>query len=156
MDSDQAEVYTFEWMRNNFWMMTLIQLALFGVVESVIAVVAAIALAGLIYTFFVQRREEFGILHAMGCGRWWLVLRTAKETVSVVGAAWLLGAVICGIGLVYIQTCLFAPKGLSLDFFNPMPWLFTLPIPLAVVAASTGMIARMLSRLDPVSIVERR
>jgi ABC-type lipoprotein release transport system permease subunit len=156
IDSDQTEVYTFEWMRNNFRMITLILLALFGVVESVIAVVAAIALAGLSYTFFVQRREEFGILHAMGCSRWWLVLRTAKETVSIVGVAWLLGAVICGIGLIYMQTSLFAPKGLSLDFFNPAPWLFTLPIPLAVVAASTGMIARMLSRLDSVSVIERR
>ncbi len=156
MDSDRTEVYTFEWMRNNFRMITLILLALFGVVESIIAVVAAIALAGLSYTFFVQRREEFGILHAMGCSRWWLVLRTAKETVSVVGVAWLLGAVICGIGLIYMQTCLFAPKGLSLDFFSPAPWLFTLPIPLAVVAVSTGMIARMLSRLDPVSVIEKR
>jgi len=55
-----------------------------------------------------------------------------------------------------MQTHLYAPKGLSLDFFNPAPWLFTLPIPLAVVAASTGMIARTLSRLDPVSIIEKR
>jgi len=84
------------------------------------------------------------------------VLRTAKETVSVVGVAWLLGAVICGIGLVYVQNCLFAPKGLSLDHFDPAPWLFTLPIPLTVVAASTGMIARMLSKLDPVSVIEKR
>ncbi len=156
MDSDRTDVYTFEWMQNNFRMMTLILLALFGVVESVMAIVAAIALAGLSYTFFVQRREEFGILHAMGCSRWWLVLRTAKETVSVVGVAWLLGAVICGIGLVYVQTCLFAPKGLSLDFFNPAPWLFTLPIPIAVLAVTTGTIARTLAKLDPVSIIERR
>jgi len=39
---------------------------------------------------------------------------------------------------------------------NPTPWLFTLPIPLVVVAASTSTIARMLSKLDPVSIIERR
>ncbi len=156
MDTDLTEVYTFEWMQNNYRLMTLILLALFGAVESVVAVVAAIALAGLSYTFFAQRREEFGILHAMGWGRWWLALRTAKETVSVVGVAWLLSAVTCAIGLVIIQTRLYAPKGLSLDFFNPAPWLFTLPIPLAVVAASMGMIARMLTRLDSVSIIERR
>jgi hypothetical protein len=43
-----------------------------------------------------------------------------------------------------------------MDLFNLGPWLFTLPIPLTVLAASTGTIARMLSKLDPVSIIERR
>jgi hypothetical protein len=42
------------------------------------------------------------------------------------------------------------------DFLNPAPWLFTLPMPLAVVAVSTGLVAWTLSRLDPVSIIERR
>ncbi len=46
-------------------------------------------------------------------------------------------------------------KGLSLNF-DPIPWLFTLPIPLTIVVASTGTVARMLSRLDPISIIERR
>jgi hypothetical protein len=34
--------------------------------------------------------------------------------------------------------------------------MFTLPIPIAVVAASVATIAWMLSKLDPVAIVERR
>jgi ABC-type antimicrobial peptide transport system permease subunit len=128
----------------------------FAVVESVIAIVAAIALAVLSYTFFAQRREEFGILHAMGHSRRWLVLRTVGEAVSVVAVAWLIGAAVCGVGLVYMQANVYAPKGLTLDFFNPAPWLFTLPMPLAVVAVSAGLVAWMLARLDPVSIIERR
>jgi len=135
---------------------SLILLLLFGIVESIIAVVAAVALAVLSYTFFTQRREEFGILHAMGCRRLWLVLRTAGETTSVVIVAWLIGAAVCMAGLAYLQVGLYAPKGLTLNFFNPAPWLFTLPTPLAVVAVSTGLVAWMLSRLDPVSIIERR
>lgn len=131
-------------------------LLLFAAVESVVAVVAAIALTVLSYTFITERREEFGILHAMGWGRRWLVLRTAGETASAVAVAWLIGAALCGVGLIYMQMSLYAPKGLSLDFFNPAPWLFTLPIPLAVVAASAGTIAWMFSKLDPVSIIERR
>jgi hypothetical protein len=55
-----------------------------------------------------------------------------------------------------VQFGLYAPRGLSLNFFNPMPWLFTLPIPVAVIAASGGLVARMLRRLDPVSVIERR
>jgi hypothetical protein len=44
----------------------------------------------------------------------------------------------------------------GLNFFNPTPWLFTLPIPVAVLAASAGTIGWTLSRLDPVAIIERR
>jgi hypothetical protein len=60
------------------------------------------------------------------------------------------------VGLICAQVSVYGPRGLSLDFLNPVPWLFTLPIPLVVVIAGTGTISRMLSRLDPVSIIERR
>ncbi len=128
----------------------------FAVVGCVTAIVAAIAMATLNYIFFAQRREEFGILHAVGRSRLWLVLRTMKETGSVITVAWLAGAAICCIALVCFQTLVFAPKGLSLNFFNPAPWVLTFPIPLAVVAVGTATIARMLSKLDPVAIIERR
>jgi hypothetical protein len=128
----------------------------FSVVGCVTAIVAALAMATLNYIFFAQRREEFGILHAVGRSRLWLTLRTMKETGSVVTAAWLAGAAICCIGLICFQALVFAPKGLSLNFFSPVPWLLTFPIPLAVVAVGTGTIARTLRRLDPVAVVERR
>jgi putative ABC transport system permease protein/lipoprotein-releasing system permease protein len=131
-------------------------LLVFAMIEGIIAVVAAIALAVLNYIFFSQRREEFGILYAIGHGRPWLVLRTVGETVSVVIVAWLIGAAVCVAGLVLSQVGIYAPKGLGLNFFNAGPWLFTLPIPLAVVAASVATIVRVLSKLDPVSIIERR
>jgi predicted lysophospholipase L1 biosynthesis ABC-type transport system permease subunit len=113
-------------------------------------------MATLNYIFFAQRREEFGILHAVGCSRLWLILRTMKETGIVITIAWLAGAVICCIGLVCFQALVYVPKGLSLNFFNPVPWMLTFPIPLAVVAVGTGTIARMLRNLDPVAVIERR
>jgi len=129
---------------------------LFAAVEGIIAVVTTMALAALNYIFFTQRRDEFGILHAVGRSRPWLVFRTTKETASVVTVAWLIGAVVCVVSLLYAQANVYAPKGLSLNFANLTPWMFTLPIPVAVVAAGVGTIAWMLSKLDPVSIVERR
>jgi hypothetical protein len=44
----------------------------------------------------------------------------------------------------------------TFNVLSPAPWAFTLPMPLAVVAVSTGLVVRMLRRLDPVSVVERR
>jgi len=156
LHSDLVEVRTFDWLRRMFPLLGLLLLGVFGVVESLIAVVAAVAMAVLSYVFFVQRRDEFGILHAIGRSQPWLVMRTVGETVSVVTLAWLIGAAMCGAGLAYMQTALYAPRGLALDFLNPTPWLFTLPMPLAVVVVSGGLVARMLSRLDPVSVIERR
>jgi ABC-type antimicrobial peptide transport system permease subunit len=128
----------------------------FALLECMIAVVAAVALATLNHIFFDQRREEFGILNAVGYSRRWLVLRTVKETSSAVGVAWIVGATLCGIGLFGMQCLVYGPRGLTLDFFAPTPWLLTLPIPLAVILASVGTVAWMLSRLDPVAVVERR
>ena len=131
-------------------------LLLFAAVESIIAIVAAIALAALNYIFFTQRRDEFGILHSVGRGRPWLVLRTTKETTGVVLVAWLIGATMCVAILLYAQMAVFAPKGLNLNLLDLTPWMFTLPIPIAVVTASVATIAWMLRKLDPVAVVERR
>jgi ABC-type antimicrobial peptide transport system permease subunit len=156
VQSELVEALTFKWMKTNYRLIALISLAVFGVVEIIIALVAAMALAVLSYTFFAQRQEEFGILHAIGRSRPWLVLRTVRETASTVAVAWLASAVLCGIGLAGMQLGLYAPRGLRLNFLNPAPWLFTLPIPLAVIAASGGLVTRMLRKLDPVTVIEKR
>lgn len=156
VNPELVEAYTFEWMRMNYRLLALLFLAVFGIVEVIIAAVAALALAVLSYVFFAQRRQEFGVLHAIGHSRPWLVLRTVRETASTIGVAWLSAAVICGLALVGVQLGLYAPRGLSLNFFNPVPWLFTLPIPVAVIAASGGLVTRMLRKLDPVAVIERR
>jgi ABC-type antimicrobial peptide transport system permease subunit len=131
-------------------------LLIFALLEYMIAAVAAIALATLNYIFFTQRREEFGILNAIGRGRRWLVLRTMKETGGILGIAWIVGAVVCGVGLLAAQNLVYSPRSLTIDLFNLTPWLLTMSLPLTVVLISTGTIAWMLSRLDSVSIVERR
>jgi hypothetical protein len=154
--SSQTAVLTYEASLRRHQQGTWRMFLQFAVVESVIAVVAAIALSVLSYIYFSQRREEFGTLHAIGHSLQWLVRRTVGETVTVVAVAWLIGAAVCLAGLVYMQADMYATKGLTLNLFNPVPWLFTMPMPLAVVAISAGLVAWMLSRLDPVSIIERR
>jgi ABC-type lipoprotein release transport system permease subunit len=132
------------------------QILTIALLESVIAIVAATALAVLNYISVSERQAEFGVLHALGYGRLRLVWRTVRETLFTTGVAWGLSAVLFLIGLLYLQYGVFKPLGLRLDFFNPTPWLFTLPIPVAVLAVTTGTTARTLSKLDPVSIIERR
>ncbi|MBN2391822.1 MAG: ABC transporter permease [Anaerolineae bacterium] len=154
--AEQTAVQTFDRMQTEYRIATWIILVLFGIIEGVIAIVAAVALAILSTIFFIQRREEFGVLHAIGHRRRWLVLRSTRESASVVAVAWLLGAVLCGIGLIAMQVGIFAPKGMTFNLLNPAPWVFTLPMPIAVVTVSTGLIAWMLFRLDPIAVIERR
>ena len=75
---------------------------------------------------------------------------------SITTVAWLIGIAICAVGLFYGQAALYTPLGTSLDWTNLTPWLFTLPLPVAVIAAGVGTIAWTLSRLDPVAVIERR
>jgi len=156
VDSTQTRIITHGIEEREYREMTTSLVLTLTLLECMIAAVAAIALATLNHIFFTQRREEFGILNAIGRSRRWLVLRTMKETGSVVGVAWAVGAVLCGIGLLGMQSLVYAPRGLTLDFFSLAPWLLTMPLPLAVALASAGTIAWMLSKLDPVSIIERR
>jgi putative ABC transport system permease protein len=118
--------------------------------------VAAVALATLNYIFVLQRKEEFGVLHAIGRSRRWLVSRLIGETGSVAGMGWMAGVAVCGAGLIGLQVLFYAPRGLNLSIFNLIPWLFTMPLPVSMVLASAVTVARTLSRLDPVSVVERR
>jgi hypothetical protein len=156
VDSTQTRIITYADREREHKEMTTSTILTFAALECMIAAVAAIALATLNHIFFTQRKEEFGILNAVGRSRLWLVWRTMKETGSVVGVAWVVGAVLCGIGLLGMQSLVYGPRGLTLDFFSLVPWLLTIPLPIAVILASTGTIARMLHKLDPVAVVERR
>ena len=156
IDPAQTRVTTYAMEEREYKEMTTATVLTFAALECMIAAVAAVALATLNHIFFTQRQEEFGILNAVGRSRPWLVWRTMKETGSVVGVAWVVGATLCGVGLLGMQNLVYGPRGLTLDFFSLAPWLLTLPIPLAVALASVGTIAWMLSRLDPVTVIEGR
>jgi len=118
--------------------------------------VAALALAGLNYIFVTQRQAELGVLSALGQSWLQLVGRIVRETLFTSGAAWLAAVLGGGVILVAMQYSLFVPAGVRFNFFNPLPWLYTLPVPVAVLAVSAGAVGRALSRLDPVALIEGR
>ncbi|MBN2394114.1 MAG: hypothetical protein JXR84_25505 [Anaerolineae bacterium] len=154
--SENVNVTTYATAYRNFKTFTNSMAVTFVLLECMIAAIAVVAMATLNTIFFNQRKDEFGVLNAIGHSRRWLIGRTLKETGSVTALAWLIGATLCGIGLLGMQALLYAPRGLSLDLFSLTPWLFTTPLPLSVVLASTVTISRMLRKLDPVTVIERR
>jgi ABC-type antimicrobial peptide transport system permease subunit len=156
IDSPQVTVETFGSVYRSSRNDTRNMMLLLAIIESIVGAVMALALAVLNNIFVSQRKEEFGTLHAVGHSRAALITRTLRESIGIAGMAWLVGAACCLAFLLSVHTLVYVPKGISLDLANPTPWLFTLPIPVAVVAASAGTIAWALSRLDPVAVIERR
>ncbi len=154
--SDDVLVLTYrqQYARHQEHMRNL--LSTMGLLEVVFTVVTAVALATLNYISVSQRRSELGVLSALGHGNWRLVWRLLRETALTTGAAWGISIALCGVGMLAFQFGVFVPLGLRLNVVNPIPWLFTLPIPVAVLAVTSGTVARTLSKLDPVSIIERR
>ena len=85
-----------------------------------------------------------------------MLRRVVRESLFTTSAAWLIGLLGCGAIMAYLQYGLYVPSGLRIDFFSPTPWLFTLPVPAAVLIVSAGAVAWALWRLDPVAIIERK
>jgi ABC-type lipoprotein release transport system permease subunit len=127
-----------------------------SLVESIVALVAALALTGLNYVFVTQRRSELGVLSALGISRLRLVRRIVRETLFTTGTAWLVTVLGCAVILLGLQYGFYIPSGLKLNLFNLTPWFYTLPVPAAVLAVSAGVVVWTLSRLDPVAVIERR
>lgn len=127
-----------------------------AMIEVIIAVAAAVGLVVLNYIYSGQRQSEFGILYALGYGRRQLVSRLARETSFMTAVAWILSAVGVLITMLTMRYGIYEPRGLSFNFFNLTPWLYTLPIPLVVFIFTVGSTARTLSKLDPISIIERK
>jgi hypothetical protein len=128
----------------------------FSLIEVVFTLVTAVALAILNQITVSQRRSELGVLGALGRGTWNLVGRVLRETALATGVAWVLGAVLCLIAMLAFQAVMFAPLGLKANLTNPIPWFYTLPTPAVVLLVTGFTVARTLSKLDPVSIIERR
>jgi ABC-type antimicrobial peptide transport system permease subunit len=127
-----------------------------ALLEVVLGLVAALALAVLNYIFTSQRQAEFGVLHALGYSRMRLVGRVFGETAFTTIASWGLSAILTLLILLFMRFAVFDPRGLTFNLFNITPWLYTLPIPILVLVVTAGSTARTLSKIDPISIIERR
>lgn len=127
-----------------------------AVLEIGIVIVAAIGLTVLNYIFTSLRNSELGILNALGYDRYQLVRRAFKETALLVGIAWGISIFIGLGGILIIRFVIYNPLGLTFRMFNIIPWLYTLPIPIAVMVVTTATTVRALSGLDPVTVIEKR
>jgi putative ABC transport system permease protein len=126
------------------------------VLQAIIAIVAALGIAVLNHIYIAQRQAEFGMLHALGYKRSYLVGRVLREYGSITSIAWILSAALTLLVMAYLRFGVYEPIGLSFNLLKLTPWLYTLPIPVVVLLVTAITTARTLSKLDPIEIIERR
>ena len=117
----------------------------------------ALVVALLNNIYLRQRMNEFGLLAAMGYPRRSMMRRVAIEGLVMVVLATMIGAAV-GSGLLWLFAGAYmSPHGLRLRIFDPgILGTAALPVPLMVLLASTVTLLRQLSKLDPISVIERR
>ncbi len=106
--------------------------------------------------FFMQRRNEIGLLAALGYSRGFLIRRSLAESLTPTTVAWALGLVTSVVIYGLLNRFLLADSGVALAPVDLRVIGFTLPIPLAVGLFGAASVVSALRRLDPVQIIERR
>ena len=101
-----------------------------------------------------RRLPELGISHALGHSKKWLIRRLTMETATLASVGWAMGIGLSWLVLYILKVTLFVPQGHDLPIIQ-LSALGLVPLPMAVSGFTFIGVRRILSRLDPVAIVER-
>ena len=130
-------------------------LVLLALIITIVTIAFALVIVVVNRIAFSRRLPEFGILHATGLSKTWLIRRLTMETTTLVSVGWAMGIGLSWLVLHLLKVTLFAPRGHDLNVIAWTPIVFALPIPTTVVGFMLISVRRILSRLDPVAVVER-
>lgn len=103
---------------------------------------------------FLNRKEELGILNAIGYSKREILKRSLIEVLEINGLSYILG-LIFGIGISFIfKKYIFEASGAVGVVFNLEAFIIALYIPLFTALFTIVPINVMISRLDPINMIE--
>lgn len=126
------------------------------IVIFVVVFIVSISISAMFYIVYLNRSEEFGILHAMGHRKSFIRTLILKELTALSIVSWIGGYVFSWGTLTLVNVAFLNSKGQSLYFFTQMGLINTLIIPVMVVICSCVPLLRRLKKWDPISVIERR
>lgn len=127
-----------------------------NVVIGTLVLVITFMMALLMNIYQSQRIQEFGLLQALGYTKRKLLARVIGESVLVVVGGWILG-VLAAFGMLnVVRDAIFFDQAFALDTLDRVAYLYTLPVPLAILIAASYTVFLRFRRFDPVGVVERR
>jgi len=153
---ERAQIFAYHQLEQQTDDMFNILYKILNVVIATLVFVITLMMGMLINIYLSQRLVEFGLLQALGYTKRQLLYRVLKETVSVVLIGWALG-VLLAYGLLRLtKAWLMDPRAFALDPLDPTAFLYTIPIPVAILTVASLTLIGRFRRFDPVGIVERR
>jgi putative ABC transport system permease protein len=130
--------------------------AILTIVIFVVVFIVSISISAMFYIVYLNRSEEFGILHAMGYRKSFIRTLILKELTALSIVSWIGGYIFSWGILTLVNIAFLNSKGQSLYFFTRMGLINTLIIPLMVIICSCVPLLSRLKKWDPISVIERR
>ncbi len=154
LDSDRLEVTN--WKDENGQLLNALQSQSMSntIIQAVIIVSVAIAIASLLSVSVLQKRRQLGILKAMGIKDWTASLIFVFQGI-LIGALASVAGIALGLGLLYSFTVFATPGGESIiDFVAPPAFILrSLGISLLASALAGLVPASRSLRLDPIDVI---
>jgi ABC-type lipoprotein release transport system permease subunit len=153
---ERAQIFAYHQLEKQTEEMFSILYKILNVVIGTLVLVITLMMGMLINIYLSQRIVEFGLLQALGYTKRQLLARVMRETVSVVFVGWALGVGSAYLLLLLTKRVLMDPKAFALNPLDVSAFLYTVPIPLAILLVATFTVVGRFRKFDPVSVVERR
>lgn len=131
---------------NTFMLTTLMSILILLIVSSCVGF--------LNYIYFYHRRNELGLLNAMGYSMQRIMTRAFGEIFLLNFSGYISGILLSFITGFFLNLLLFMPKGQPLGLFSFAFAVQAFSVPLFAVLFSIIPVWRMLKKLDPISIIE--
>jgi len=152
----QAQIFAYHLLEKDTNDMFKILYKILDVVIGTLVLVITLMMGMLMNIYQSQRLVEFGLLQALGYTKRQLLRRVTIESLLVIVGGWIFGMIMAFILLNVVKAKLMDPSAFSLDTFDHIAYLYTVPIPVAIFAAAVLTVVLRFRNFDPVGVVERR
>lgn len=153
---ERAQLFAYHVLEQDTNEMFNILYKILNVVIGTLVLVITFMMGMLMNIYQSQRLVEFGLLQAIGYTRRQLLTRVMRETVTVLTMGWLLGVALAYTLLVVVERVLMHPQAFALDTTDRIAFLYSIPVPFAILIVATLTVMLRFRRFDPVGVVERR
>jgi ABC-type antimicrobial peptide transport system permease subunit len=125
-----------------------------NVVYLMITGIVTLCVSFLYYLYFFQRRPEFGMLEALGLTMPMIISRAFREIFKINLLGFLLGSATTYCGAWFLNNTVLNKCGLPLVLLDPSYPGRLLPIPLVITFCSLIPVWRILTKADPIAMIE--
>ncbi|MCW3061417.1 MAG: ABC-type transport system, involved in lipoprotein release, permease component [Capsulimonas sp.] len=156
LDKVQTQVFSFNSLVKDLRSSLASMYMIMGMVNGMVIFVVALMAGMLSNIYFTQRISEFAVLSAIGLRRSVLIWHAISETAILTTIGWIAGVIVNYTILSVLRGRIFEPRGMLINPGDLFAYAYTLPIPVCITLFAVATITYRLSRLDPVTIIERR